>query len=204
MARYTGPKHRLARREGLNILDKVSPSLDRRLKIPPGMHGHKGYRRKLSEYGLELREKQKVKRTYGILEKQFVKYYKEALKKRGETGQTLLTLLESRLDNILFRLKLAPTRPMARQLVVHGHVRVNNQKVDRPSYRVKEKDIISLSETVVETPVIKKLLSEKIGKTEIPAFLKREGPVGQFLRAPKREDIGTPIDERLIIEYYSR
>lgn len=203
MARYTGPKHRLARREGINILDKSSASLDRRLKVPPGMHGHKAYR-KLSEYGLELREKQKVKRIYGILEKQFVKYYKEALKKRGETGQTLLTLLESRLDNILFRLKLAPTRPMARQLVVHGHVRINNQKVDRPSYQIKEKDIISLSETAMEIPVIKKLLSEKLGKTEIPAFLKREGPVGQILRAPKREDVGIPIDERLIIEYYSR
>ncbi|MBI2622193.1 30S ribosomal protein S4 [Candidatus Microgenomates bacterium] len=116
MARYTGPKHKLARREGVNILDKVSSSLERRLNVRPGVHGHKRGR-KLSEYGIELREKQKAKRIYGVLERQFNKYYKEALKKRGETGSALLRLLETRLDNLVYRLRLAPTRPMARQLV---------------------------------------------------------------------------------------
>lgn len=201
MARYTGPKYKLARREGINILDKSSPSLERRLRIPPGVHGHKRGK-KLSEYGMELREKQKAKRAYGILERQFKNYFDLAQKKKGETGETLLQLLETRLDNILYRLKLVPTRAMARQLIVHGHVRVNDKKVDRPSYQVKEKDIIFLSEKAIEIPVIKKLLSEK--NIEVPDFLNRKGAVGQLVRVPEREEIVMPIDERLIIEYYSR
>lgn len=202
MARYTGPKHKLARREGVNILDKSSVSLERRLKVPPGAHGHSRTRRKVSEYEMELREKQKLKRIYGVLEKQFLRYVKSAQKKRGETGIFLLQLLETRLDNILYRLKLAATRSHARQLVVHGHVRINEQKVDRPSYQVRPGEIISLATKALETPVIKKLISEK--KIELPEFLKRKGPVGQLVRVPTREEIIIPIDERLIIEYYSR
>lgn len=202
MGRYLGPKHKLARREGVNILDKQSPSLEKRLNVPPGVHGHRGRRGKLSEYGLELREKQKLKRIYGILEKQFKRYYFLALKKKGVTGEALIQLLETRLDNILYRLKLAKTRGMARQLVVHGHARVNNQKVDRPSYQVREEDIISLTQEAMEIPVIKKLLSEK--DAEIPPHLKREGPAGKLIRLPDRESIQLPIDEKLIIEYYSR
>lgn len=201
MARYTGPKHKLARREGINILEKSSPSLERRLNVPPGVHGHRG-RRKPSEYGIELREKQKAKRIYGILERQFKKYFSIASKKKGVTGDALLQLLETRLDNLLYKLKLAQSRPMARQLVVHGHVRVNNKKVDRPSYQVREGDVISLSEKAMEIPVIKKLISEK--KIELPDFLKRKGPVGQLVRTPSREEIQVPINEKLIIEYYSR
>lgn len=200
MARYTGPKHKLARREGVNILDKVSSSLERRLNVRPGVHGHKRGR-KLSEYGIELREKQKAKRIYGVLERQFNKYYKEALKKRGETGSALLRLLETRLDNLVYRLRLAPTRPMARQLVAHGHVQVNNNKVDRPSYQVKGGQVVSLSSKAIETPVIKKLLTEEVNT---PDYLVRKGPLGQLVRMPTREDIKEPIDEKLIIEYYSR
>lgn len=201
MARYTGPKHKLARREGVNILEKSAPSLIRRLNVPPGGHRLRS-RRKLSEYGRELREKQKAKRMYGILERQFSKYFKIALKKRGTTGEAFLQLLETRLDNIVYRLGLSPTRPMARQLIVHGHVQVNNQKVDRPSYQVKEGNIISLTQKAMEIPSVKKLLSEK-NITSYP-FLKREGPVGKLVKIPKREDIEIPIDEKLIIEYYSR
>lgn len=201
MARYTGPKHRLARREGVNILDKISPSLARRLNVPPGVHKFRT-RGKPSEYKIELREKQKTKRIYGVLEKQFVKYFKQALKKKGETGEALLCLLEARLDNILYRLHLAASRPMARQLVVHGHVRVNEQKVDRPSFQVKKGDVITLSSQALEIPTIKKLLSEK--DISIPDFLKRKGPVGQLVRPPTRQDVQIPVDEKLIIEFYSR
>lgn len=201
MARHTGPKHKLARREGVNILDKISPSLEKRLRVPPGVHGHKRTR-KLSEYGMELREKQKLKRIYGILEKQFLRYIKLAQKKKGETGTALLQMLETRLDNTLYRLRLAATRSHARQLVVHGHVRINEQKVDRPSYQVRPGEVISLATKALETPVIKKLISEK--KIELPEFLKRKGPIGQLVRVPTREEIIIPIDERLIIEYYSR
>lgn len=201
MGRYTGPKHKLARREGINILEKISPALDRRLNILPGMHGLKRHR-KLSEYGRELREKQKVKRMYGILEKQFRKYFKIALRKKGTTGSALLSILETRLDNVLYRLGLAKTRSMARQLIVHGHVKVGNQKVDRPSYQVRQGDIISLTDKAMEIPNIKKLLSEK-NITLLP-FLKRKGPVGKIIKMPEREDINVPIDEKLIIEYYSR
>lgn len=205
MARYTGPKHKLARREGVNILDKISPSLEKRLKVPPGVHGHKRTR-KLGEYGMELREKQKLKRIYGILEKQFLRYIKASQKKKGgrglPAGTVLLQMLETRLDNILYRLRLAATRPHARQLVVHGHVSINSKKVDRPSYSVRPGEVITLQDKLLETPVVKKLLSD--GKVETPSFLKRKGPAGQLVRVPTREEITVPIDERLIIEYYSR
>lgn len=200
MARYTGPKHKLARREGVNILDKVSSSLERRLNIPPGQHGHKR-RSKSSEYKMELREKQKAKNIYGVLERQFNKYYKQALKRRGETGVALLQLLETRLDNMVYRLRLAQSRPMARQLVVHGHIKVDSDKVDRPSYQVREGQVVSLAPRALEMPLIKKLLEEE---AIVPDYLKRKGPAGQLTRVPIREDIKEPIDEKLIIEYYSR
>lgn len=202
MARYTGPKHKLARREGVNILEKQSGSLERRLNILPGAHLHRGRRSKPSEYGIELREKQKAKRLYGVLERQFRKYYRQALKKRGAASEALLAILETRLDNILYRLHLAPTRFMARQLIVHGHVRVNNQKLDRPSYNVQKDDTISLSEKAMKIPTVSKLLEEK--KLILPTYLKRDGPIGQLLHTPARDEIIVPIDEKLIMEYYSR
>ena len=144
MARYTGPKHKLARREGINILEKSSQSLQRRVNVPPGVHGRR-LKRRLSEFGLQLREKQKAKAVYGLLEKQFSNLVKAVQNKKGETGKMIIEILETRLDNIVYRLGFAKTRFMARQLVSHGHILVNGKKMTIPSYRVKQGDVISLS-----------------------------------------------------------
>src|SRR5581483_11443425 len=145
MARYTGPKNRLSRREGVNIFEKNSASLERRLQVPPGQHGPRGSRRRPTEFGQQMREKQKVKRMYGVLERQFRRYIEEAQKKKGETGVVLLSLLERRLDNVLYRLRIAKTRNLARQLVSHGHVYVNSKRVSIPSYQVRPDEVITLS-----------------------------------------------------------
>lgn len=202
MARYTGPKHRLARREGFNVLDKASPYLERRLNVPPGQHGPKGSRRRLSEFGQQLREKQKVKRIYGLLERQFRRYIEEAQKKKGETGTKLLSLLERRLDNVLYRLRLAKTRAMARQLVGHGHVLVNNRKVTIPSYQVRVDEIITVSPKAAEIPIVKEALKDK--DISLPHWLSRQGPAGKIVGMPRRDDSDTSISEQLIVEYYSR
>ena len=201
MARYTGPKHRLARREGINILDKNSASLKRRLNIPPGLHGRKRHKR-LSEYGLQLREKQKVKATYGILERQFKKIIDSASKKRGDTGEILMSLLETRLDNVIYRLGFAKTRTMARQLVSHGHAIVNGKRINIPSYSVKIDDVVSLSPKIQKTANVSKILEEK--SNEILPFLQEKGVVGKLVRYPKKEDLQIPFNLQLIIEYYSR
>jgi|SRR3989344_2996153 len=203
MARYTGPKHRLARREGFNVLEKTSPSLERRLNIPPGQHGPKGGgRRRPSEYGQQLREKQKVKRIYGVLERQFVRYVKEAQKKKGETGLVLLSLLERRLDNVVYRLRLAKSRSMARQLVGHGHIKINNKRVTIPSYQVRPEEVLTLSTKAMAMPNLKEMVQDK--EISLPAWLSREGPVGKVKGLPTRNDIETSIQEQLIVEYYSR
>lgn len=200
MARYTGPKHKLARREGINVLDKTSASLTRRLNIPPGVHGRKR-RKRLSEYGVQLREKQKAKAIYGILEKQFKRLIEAVQKKRGETGEMLISLLETRLDNIIYRLGFAKTRFQARQFVTHGHILVNEKKVNIPSYQVKEGDVISLSKKLQKNPVVLEFLKEK---KDVLAFLKRIGTSGKLVRMPKREDVEVPFNTQLIVEYYSR
>lgn len=200
MARYTGPKHKLARREGINVLDKTSVSLQRRLNTPPGIHGAKGKRR-LSEYGQQLREKQKLKAIYGILEKQLSNLVKKVQKEKGETGELLISLLETRLDNIIYRLGFANSRFQARQLVSHGHVLVNNKKVNIPSFHVRPHDVISLSPRTQQNPVFKKLVEEKI---EVLPYLERKAAVGKLSRMPKREDLEVPFSTQLIIEYYSR
>src|SRR4051794_6088048 len=141
MGRYTGPKHRLARREGINILDKPSKSLARRLNVPPGVHGRKGKRR-LSEFGQQLREKQKAKVMYGVMEKQFKKLVTTVSEQEGDTEELLLSHLERRLDNVVYRLGLATSRYMSRQFVSHGHVTVNDKKMSVPSYQVQEGDVI--------------------------------------------------------------
>lgn len=202
MARYTGPKHKLARREGINILEKESASLQRRLNVPPGgIHGRK-MRRRLSEYGQQLREKQKAKAIYGLLEKQFGNLVKIVGKKKGETGELLMSLLETRLDNIIYRLGYAKTRAMARQLVGHRHVLVNGKKLNIPSYQVQVDDVISLAPQAQENVQILTLLEEK-DRIIIP-FLKRDGMKGTLLRLPKKDDVQVPFDLQLIIEYYSR
>lgn len=200
MARYTGPKHKLARREGVNILDKQSASLQRRLNIPPGVHGKKGKRRP-SEFGTQLREKQKAKAIYGILERQFTKMVKTVEKQKGDTGEMLLSLLETRLDNVIYRLGFAKSRFMARQIVGHGHVKVNDRKLTIPSYQVKPGDVVTISDKIQKNPDIVKLLSEK---PETPQFVKREGIAGKLIRMPKKDDIEVPFNTQQIIEYYSR
>ncbi len=202
MARYTGPKHKLARREGVNILDKQSASLQRRLNIPPGQHGRKRKKR-LSEYGAQLREKQKAKAIYGILEKQFSNLVKKVTERKGETGEMLLSVLETRLDNIVYRLGFAKTRTMARQLVSHGHVLVNDKRVNIPSYRVKVDDVISISSSLQNNKEVLEALGEKDNRTLLP-FLKKEGMSGKLVRFPKRGDMEVPFDLQPIIEYYSR
>lgn len=198
--RYTGPKHRLARRLGVNILDKTSQSLQRRLSVPPGIHGKKRKRR-LSEFGLQMQEKQKAKLTYGLSEKQFKNLVQKVQKKKGDTQELIITLLETRLDNVVYRLGFAKTRFMARQLVSHGHVFVNGRRVNIPSYKVSEEDVISLSPKASKIPLILEALKEE---KEILPFVKREGLSGKLIRAPKREDLQVPFNLRQIIEYYSR
>lgn len=208
MARYRGPKNKLSRREGIDLgLKTVGSSahnaLLRRIKILPGAHAQKGKgRRKTSDYGTQLREKQKVKRMYGILEKQFRKYFDIASRDKGNTGEALLTLLERRLDNTVYRLGLAPTRASARQFVSHGHLTIDGKKVSIPSFLVGKDMIITPKAKLLATPLLRKLLEEK--NLVIPSWLERKGPVGKVLSIPKREDITEGIDEQLIIEFYSR
>ncbi len=206
MARYTGPKNRLARRENADLGmktpgSKAHASLLRRLNIKPGQHGVKG-RRKPSDYALQLREKQKAKRIYGVLEKQFRKYFNEALKDTGNTGESLLQQLERRLDNVVYRLAITPTRASARQLVSHGHVLVNSQRMNIPSYLTRIDDVVTLKTKAMEIPIVKKLLQEK--KPVVPSWLDRKGAAGQIVKLPKREDIDADVQEQLIVEYYSR
>lgn len=198
MGKYTGPKHKLARREGVNILDKTSASLTRRLNIPPGQHGRKRKKR-LSEYGLQLREKQKAKSTYLLRESQFKKLFQNVVSQKSETGELLVSLLETRLDNLVYRLGFAKTRFMARQLVSHGHVLVNGKKITIPSYSVKVDSVITLSPKMV-----KNIDSSSDNEAETLPFLQKDGPAGKLTRMPKKDDIQVPFDVQLIIEYYSR
>ena len=202
MGRYTGPKHRQCRAEGVAICGLPTCPVIKKNAGPPGQHGQKG-RRKLSDYAIQLREKQKVKRMYGTLEKQFRKYYLIASRKKTATGEALLSLLETRLDNVVYRLNLARTRTQARQLVGHGHVLVNGKKVTIPSFNVKIGDIISLSGKAANLDFIKKL-SEENKDAKMPSWLEKNALVGKVSNLPKRDDIDIEINERLIVEYYSR
>lgn len=200
MARYTGPKHKLARREGVNLLDKTSNSLARRLNIPPGQHARKRKKR-ASEYGAQLREKQKAKVTYGIMEKQFKKMFKFAETQKEETGELLVALLETRLDNVVYRLGFSKSRAGARQLVSHGHVLVNDKKINIPSYQLKADDVVTVVAKSQTNPLILQAMEEK---KEFVPYVERKGSVGKLLRMPKKEDLEVPFNTQLIIEYYSR
>ena len=206
MARYTGPRNKLSRREGIDlglktVGSKAQASLLRRQNVIPGSHGVKR-RKKLSDYGVQLREKQKVKRMYGLLERQFRKSFERSRKWKGNTGEKLLEFMERRLDNALYRLGLAPTRAFARQIVSHGHVMVNGAKVNIPSYLVSEEEVITLKSKALAMPPVVKLLEDKTVKT--PEWLDRKGPVGKVIRVPVRTDVSEDINEQLIVEYYSR
>jgi len=199
MARYTGPKDRLSRREGVDLFGKGSRLT--RINIPPGVHGMRRARR-LSQYGRQLREKQKAKRFYGIMERQFENYVTKALKSKGNTTNRLFSLLERRLDNVVYRLSFAPTRPAARQLVSHRHVLVNGKIVNIPSYQVKVGDVVSLSGKALEIPAIKKTFGEK--SVKIPKWLRRKAAAGTIKREPNSDDVNEPISHQDIIEFYSR
>lgn len=206
MSRYTGPKNRLARREGIDlglktVGTKTHANLLKRLGVPPGMHGSKG-KRKISDFGEQLREKQRVKRLYGLLERQFRRIYARARKWRGNTGEKLLEFLEVRLDNAVYRSGLAPTRASARQFTSHGHVLVNGKRVTIPSYEVRAGDVLSLGTKGLAIPSVKKLIDAPA--EGIPEWIERKGPVAKILRLAVRGDIKDDINEQLIVEHYSR
>lgn len=200
MARYTGPKHKLARREGVNILDKTSGSLQRKLNIPPGQHGRKRKKR-LSEFGEQLREKQKAKAMYGLLEKQFKKLFRYVETQRGETGELLVALLETRLDNVVYRLGFSKSRAGSRQLVSHGHVLVNDKRVNIPSYQVKVDDVVTVDTKTLKNSLVLQAMEDM---KDTLSYLRREGASGKLLRLPKKDDLEVPFNTQLIIEYYSR
>ena len=208
MARYTGPVCRLCRREGEKLFLKGERCYTDKCGInrrayAPGQHGQG--RKKLSEYGLQLREKQKARRYYGVLESQFAKYFEMANKKTGVTGDNLLSILESRLDNVVYRLGFGSSRPEARQLVLHGHFTVNGKKVNIPSYLVKVGDVISIKENSRGSEKIKAVL-EMTSSRNVPQWLDldRNTLTGKVTALAKREDIDLPIEEHLIVELYSK
>lgn len=210
MARYREAKCRLCRREGMKLFLKGDRcfrdtcAVEKR-NFPPGQHG-RNHRPKTVGYGVQLREKQKVKRIYRVLEKQFANYFATADKMKGITGETLLMLLERRLDNVVFRLGFATSRDLARQLVTHGHVRVNGRKVDIASAQVSVGDVVTLIDRTKKNQQVLDSVGAIGGRGGVPAWLEldSEGLKGSVIALPKREDIQMPIDEQLIVELYSK
>jgi small subunit ribosomal protein S4 len=200
MAKYVGPKDRLSRREGFDLFGKGAKLT--RLNTPPGIHGSKGLRMSQSNFAKQLREKQKVRRIYGVLEKQFRGYIDLAQKTKGNTGEVLLSYLERRLDNVVYRLGFAPTRFSARQIVSHRHVLIDGKKVNIPSYRVRVGETVSIDKKGMEIPEIKNIMSKTDRK--IPAWLLKKAAVGKITALPKKEDILEPISEQDVVEFYSR
>ena len=208
MARYTGAVCRLCRREGQKLFLKGDRCYTEKCSvgkrpIPPGQHGQG--RKKVSEYGLQLREKQKAKRFYGVLESQFKQYFHLASKRKGITGENLLTILESRLDNVVYRLGFAMSRPEARQLVRHNHFTVNGEKVNIPSYLIKEGDVVTLKEKSRGSEKFKDILDANSARV-IPKWLDfdRNTLTGRVVTLAPREDIDLQVEEHLIVELYSK
>ena len=208
MAKYTDAKCRLCRREGVKLFLKgarcYSPKcpIERRGGQIPGQHGKKQGRPRLSGFGIQLREKQKAKRFYGVLESQFHRYYEESKKSPQNTGEVMMQLLETRLDNLVYRLGLTTSRSFARQLVTHGNVLVNGKKIDVPSYGVKIGDVIAVSPRGSKFNFVMDAL--KVENNVLPGWLSRKDVVGKLERFPSRDEIPTDIKENLIIEFYSR
>ncbi len=209
MARYIGPVCRLCRREGMKLFLKGERcysdkcAIEKR-NVPPGQHG-RARRAKMVGYGIQLREKQKVKRTYGVLESQFRRYFEAADRQKGITGELLLQMLERRLDNVVYRLGFATSRAQARQLVRHGHFQVNGKKVDVPSYSVRIGEVITVRESSRNTPAILHAIEEVKGRG-IPEWLSFDanGMTGKVSSLPTREQINLPVQEQLIVELYSK
>jgi small subunit ribosomal protein S4 len=210
MARYIGAVCRQCRREGSKLYlkgdkcysDKCSFT---RRGYAPGQHGQQQARKKVSEYGTQLREKQKARRIYGILERQFRTYFEKADRQKGVTGENLLVLLERRLDNVVYRLGFAESRTQARQLIRHGHFTVDGHRVDIPSYLVKPGNVVGIKEGSKDSPIIKEIIEGLATKT-VPAWLELSAAdaVGKVGRYPTREEIDIPIQEHFIVELYSR
>ncbi|OUW60053.1 MAG: 30S ribosomal protein S4 [bacterium TMED198] len=203
MARYTGPRSKICRR--LDFPAFESPKFASiRKNYAPGQHGQ-GFRRKLSNYGIQLREKQRIKYLYGVLEKQFRNYFKKASKKIGPTGHNLLIFLESRLDNTIYRLGMAPTRRAARQLVSHKHFLVNNKIVNIPSYSLKEGDVIQVRDKSKKMDIFHSSLKNISNDNPMPWLSVDKSKLsGEFNSSPSRDEILEPIDEQLVVELYSK
>lgn len=199
MARYTGPRWKLSRRLGISL---TGTGKEMKRPYPPGEHGP-NQRRKVSEYGTQLQEKQKLRFMYGMNEKQFRSLFVQAGKMKGVHGENFMKLPESRLDNLVYRLGFARTRAQSRQMVVHGHITVNGKKVDRPAYRVKPGDVIGLREKSRNLGIVKEALAER---NFLPEYLSFDDNKleGTYSRIPERDELPSEINERLIVEYYSR
>ena len=200
MARYTGPVYKKSRRLGFSILENGKELAKR--PYAPGIHGN-DKRRKSSEYGVQLAEKQKIRLMYGLNEKQFHKLFDKAQNMKGTAGHNLLFLLESRLDNLVYRMGMAKTRRAARQVVNHGHILVNGKKVNIPSYIVKPGDVISVKENSLDHPAIKEAVETCLSR---PAFVEFDPKkmTGKYLRLPDRGELNQEVNETLIVEYYNR
>ncbi len=202
MARYTGPRSKVSRRFSMPIFGP-SKSLDRKA-YPPGQHGQRG-RRKLSEYAMALAEKQKLRFIYGLLERQFRRYFRDAISKRGVTGDILMQLLETRLDNVVFRLGLATSRRMARQMVNHGHIRVDGKRVTIASYSVREGQVIEVIDKArARQMATKNLEAAKLSPVPDWLIVDAAGFKGTVARKPTRDDMQPVVNEQLVVELYSR
>lgn len=201
MARYIGPKQRLQRQIGEDLGLKTNAlKTARRLANRPGQHGAKG-RRKISNYGVQLKEKQKLKYIYGLLEKQLRATYEEASKNPAATGTAMLSFLERRIDNVVYRLGWAPTRAAARQLVNHNHFTVNGKKMNIPSYKVNVGDILAMKAKTAKIPVVAEMMKQE---AVLPAWLEAKNGAAHVTKLPVREDITEKVEEQLIVEYYNR
>lgn len=208
MARYTDASCRLCRREGEKLFLKGTRCYTDKCAVArrsqaPGQHGAK--KKKLSDYGVQLREKQKAKVFYGVLESQFRKYFEMASNKKGITGENLLQILETRLDNVVYRMGLGTSRAEARQIVRHGHITVNGKKVNIPSYLIEKEDVIALAESSMNDEKFKAIMEQTAGRT-VPAWIdfNAEKKKATVIELPKREDIDLPVQEHLIVELYSK
>ena len=210
MAKYRGAVCRLCRREGVRLYLKGERCFSGKCAIekrpyPPGEHGQRRTRRRVSDYGIQLREKQKLRRIYGILERQFRRYFAQATRRSGVTGEALLQFLERRLDNVVWRLGFASSRALARELVNHGHFTVNDRPVNIPSYQVRQGDTVAVTGSSRSLPPIISSVATAGGR-RLPPWLEIEGDAmrGKVLSLPARDDIDTQIQEELVVEFYSR
>lgn len=207
MSRYIDAKCKICRREGKKLFLKgdrcYSPKcpVNKKGAVPPGIHGLRR-RRRFSDFGQQLREKQKAKRFYGVRERQFKRYFDLATKKKGGAGKFLLRILESRLDNVVYRLGFVSSRSIARQIISHGHIQVDGRKVNISSYQLRPGQVISITTKGLKIENVKKMLANK--DYQVPVWLEKKAAVGKVKKLPERSEIDTEVDENLIIEYYSR